>query len=155
MDEFGIDLDNSENIGTSVSKLNETNLKKDYIENFKNNLETEKLSTRPKKHINMDKIIKNIEMDINNFDDYNNINVIQNPVEKNIDTIEDNNNNNIEYKNLIIYMLLFMLLNNKLIIEYVYKILVFIPILNSPVPNLILRTIIFGLVIYGSKKYFL
>ena len=148
MDEFGIDLDNSENVGTSVLKLNETNNKKDYIENFKNNLETEKLSTRPKKHINMDKIIKNIEMDINNFDDYNDIKSPKSP--KKTIIIEDSKS---ESKDYIIYMLIFMLLNNKLIIEYIYKILVFVPVLNSPVPNLVLRTVLFGVIIFVIKKY--
>ena len=53
---------------------------------------------------------------------------------------------------IIICILLFMLLNNKLIIGIIYN----IPLLqkiNSPYPNLLIRTIIFGVILYLIKKF--
>ena len=59
---------------------------------------------------------------------------------------------NIEYIEIIICIILFMLLNNKLIIESIYSIPLFQKI-NSPYPNLLLRAIIFGLLLFLIKKF--
>jgi hypothetical protein len=62
------------------------------------------------------------------------------------------NKKNIKYKEIIIFMIFFILLTNKYIIELIYKI-PYINNLNNPYPNLIIRTILFGLLIFLYKKY--
>ena len=156
MDEFDIDLDNTENIGTSISKLNETNDKREYIENFKNNLENEKLRTRPKKHINMDKIIRNIEMDIINNDDYKETQDTEKISEvKIVEKTKEIKTSMMDYinKDILIYMLIFMLLNNKFIIEFIYDKIPGVKKFDSTYPNLLIRSFIFGLSIYLIRKF--
>lgn len=59
----------------------------------------------------------------------------------------------IEFREIIICMLLFMVLNNKIIIELIYDKIPWIKNVESPYPNLILRTIIFGLILILIKKF--
>ena len=56
------------------------------------------------------------------------------------------------YMEIIIYMVIFVLLTNTFIIGVIYN-LPFIKTINSPYPNLILRTLLFGLLVYLYKKY--
>ncbi len=58
-----------------------------------------------------------------------------------------------EYRDIMIFVLLFMLLNNKFVIEIIYNRFPYVKNINSPYPNLIIRSIIFGLLIYGVKKF--
>lgn len=60
-----------------------------------------------------------------------------------------------EYKDLLINLLLFMLLNNKFVIDFIQT---KIPIINqtqSPFPNLVIRTLLFAGIILGIKKFIL
>ncbi len=61
--------------------------------------------------------------------------------------------NKIEFREIIICMLLFMVLNNKIVIELIYDKIPWIQNIESPYPNLILRTIIFGLILILIKKF--
>ncbi len=58
-----------------------------------------------------------------------------------------------EYRDIMIFVLLFMLLNNKFIIEIIYNRFPYVKNIESPYPNLIIRSVIFGLLIYGLKKF--
>jgi hypothetical protein len=60
---------------------------------------------------------------------------------------------NFEYIDLMVYVLLFVLLNNKFVIELIYDRVPFIKSVESPYPNLILRSIIFGVLIFLIKKF--
>lgn len=60
---------------------------------------------------------------------------------------------NFEFREVIVSMLLFMVLNNKIIIELIYNKLPIINTWNSPYPNLLFRTIIFGLILILLKKF--
>jgi hypothetical protein len=64
-------------------------------------------------------------------------------------TIKTPNNN---YSDVAIYMLIFMLLNNKFIIELIYSI-PYIKTISSPYPNLIIRSFSFGIVLFLLKKF--
>ena len=74
-------------------------------------------------------------------------------------TNDDTNNSfkhiikNYIHRDILLYILLFMLLNNKFIIELINEKIQFINKLNNPFPNLIIRSIIFGLLIYSIKKF--
>lgn len=57
------------------------------------------------------------------------------------------------YLDIIIYVLIFMLLNNKFIIELIYTRVPYIKTIKNPYINLILRSIVFGLLIFLIKKF--
>lgn len=61
--------------------------------------------------------------------------------------------NKIEFREIIICMLLFMVLNNKIIIELIYDKLPYMKTFDSPYPNLIVRTFIFGITLILIKKF--
>jgi len=61
--------------------------------------------------------------------------------------------NKVEFREIIICMLLFMVLNNKLMIELIYNKIPYIQQLDSPYPNLIFRTILFGIMLIFIKKF--
>lgn len=61
--------------------------------------------------------------------------------------------NKIEFREIIICMLLFMVLNNKIIIELIYDKIPWIKSIDSPYPNLILRTFVFGIILILIKKF--
>lgn len=186
MNDFEIDLDSD--IGTSVSKLKgkeqkiitETDIDYEKILDSINNSETIKQvntnyntydnsdrftssirDIRPKKEINMGQFIRNVETDLDKFNDIN----FNEPLPINFNNPENNNStqadlfskyfnyeqiNIKEHKNLIICILLFMLLNNKFMIETIYN----IPYVNryqSPYLNLFIRSLIFGIILYLIK----
>ena len=58
-----------------------------------------------------------------------------------------------EHKDIIMNILIFILLNNKFIIELIYDKVPFVKNYNSPYPNLLIRSIIFGLLIWLIKKF--
>ena len=70
---------------------------------------------------------------------------------------KDNNiiipENTFNYQDYIIYIIFFVILNISFTIETIYLIHN-LKSLNSPYPNLIIRTLIFGLLIYLYKKYY-
>lgn len=163
---------------------------------------------RPKKDINMNRIVKNIESNIDNYNNYNNynrinfneplpVNFTKNMVNQNTDPSEQslnletfsqvppvetikmkqNGEQKLEtkkildehkekdkntllskilgwnYLDIVLYVLIFMLLNNKFVIELIYDRVPYIKTIESPYPNLILRSIIFGVLIFLIKKF--
>ena len=73
--------------------------------------------------------------------------------EKTIIDIVKNFFNKIEFREIVIYMLLFMVLNNKLMIELIYNKIPYMQQIDSPYPNLIFRTIFFGIILIFIKKF--
>ncbi len=195
-------------IGTFVSKLKNIDNNKhtetdvDYdkiISNLNNNSETINNKTnfnydsnniytstitdvRPKKSINMSKIAKDIEFDLqkaNTIQAYNyneplpinySKNITKNSqlqkLEETINltppnlNVNQQKNNQIETSNIlkknkdiILNVLFFILLNNKFIIELVYDKIPFVKKYDSPYPNLLIRSTLFGLVIWSIKKF--
>jgi hypothetical protein len=151
-----------ENLNTNNIKINKQEINKPETnkqEIYKRNIERD---------INMSELVKNIESDLDNInmpktimstinkkinndsnnDSNNNINNHSNNYFKNIMNVKDFKN-----RDILLYILLFMLLNNKFIIELIYEKVPFIRALNNPYPNLIIRSIIFGLLIYFIKKF--
>jgi hypothetical protein len=59
----------------------------------------------------------------------------------------------VDYKEILICMVLFMVLNNKIIIELIYERVPYIKVIESPYPNLIFRTLIFGIAFFLVKKF--
>jgi hypothetical protein len=57
------------------------------------------------------------------------------------------------YREILILMLLFMVLNNKVIIELIYTRVPYMNNYNSPYPNLIVRTLLFGIILFLIKKF--
>ncbi len=129
MNEFG--LDDIENIGTPISKIKENNIKKDKIYNFTKHLET-----------NLD-----------------NLNKKPNEMVKNTNIIMKEENLTNTNLLLVIYIVLFCLLNTELIINSIYY-LINLSInpddTNNQIIttlNLLLRTLLFGLILYLIKNY--
>ena len=58
-----------------------------------------------------------------------------------------------QYRDVFLYVLIFILLNNKFIIEIIYNKVPFIKTIDNPYPNLIIRSLIFGILIIVIKKY--
>ena len=138
MDEF--DLNNNEEIGTSVSSLQ--NLRNKQISDKQisdkqiNNKQTNK---------ELLVLIKDLESRLDYLEDT-----------KPIETIKvfskNKTNDKIKYSEIIIYMIIFIILNNKFTVTLIHN----LPYFNksdNPYPNLILRTILFGLIIYLYKRF--
>lgn len=60
---------------------------------------------------------------------------------------------NFEYLDVIIYVLLFILLNNKFVIEFIYDRIPYVKTIDSPYPNLLIRGAVFGASIFLIKKF--
>ena len=129
MNEFN--LDNDIEIGTSVKKLHNVNKNDELID-----------------------LIKDLEDRLDNLEESKSVETIQvfNEPKKNKTKTKLKNDNTIKTSEIIIYMIVFILLNNQFTITMIYKILNFDKF-NNPYPNLILRTILFGLIIYLYKKF--
>jgi len=158
---------------------NKTNFNYDSSRNNMNNFTSTITDVRPKKSINMSQFAKNVESDLQkvNIRGYNyneplpvnyKKNNIQNTelqkLEKTINTIPDiaiKENKNVisscniiqEYKDIIMNVLIFILLNNKFIIEFIYDKIPFVKKYDSPYPNLLIRSALFGLIIWSIKKF--
>lgn len=130
MNEFN--LDNDMEIGTSVSKL-------------------QKIKTNENDLISL---IKDLEDRLDNLEESKSVDTIQVSTEpKNINkTNKIIKNKTIKLSELIIYIIIFILLNNPFIVTIIHN-LPYFKTLKNPYPNLILRTILFGLIIYLYKKY--
>jgi len=61
--------------------------------------------------------------------------------------------NSIDFREIVICLLLFMVLNNKIIIELIYNKIPYIQNIDSPYPNLLLRTVVFGIILIIIKKF--
>jgi len=144
---------------------------------------------RPKKQQNMNKFVRDLENNLDNFGKVNlneplpvNFtkpmipkqvpsftkpklietmgNIKQEKLEKQEikkdETILDSFKNffkSIDFREIIICVLLFMVLNNKIVIELIYDKVPYIKTIDSPYPNLILRTLVFGIILIGIKKF--
>jgi hypothetical protein len=158
-----------------------------------------KPTTKPKNNININNMVRNLELDLehlnisprfnptlnnpnnsnnlnnpnsisNNSNNPNNPNNLNNPNNSNnillppiLNPTKKNNsiNNklldkflNCEYTDILIYSLLFIILNNKLCIDLIYKIQQIQNIKNSNL-NLIIRTLLFATIIIIIKKYYI
>jgi len=182
MEEFDIDL--SDIGGTSINNLYDNNLydnkKNTELDNLK--IERNKLvvtnkptladlsdnnisvNYRPKKNVNMNKLIKNLESDLNKYssdDILNNDNIPvalnDNQLKKKITQVQTNTNTitkPIDTVELLIYVLIFMILNNKFIIDIIYNYVPYIKNFNNTYSNLVIRSCLFGFCIYLYKKYY-
>lgn len=196
MDEFDFDTNNE--IGTSVNQLKTQN---DYIQfdydkiqehlnsensnqlyNDQNNKTKSINIVKPKKQQNIDKFIKELEYNLDNFDKINlneplpvnftkemipkkqvikqPTNIIKEtpksiPIISTIPTLDKFKNvlSQFNYREILIHMLLFMVLNNKVIIELIYNRIPYMKKYDSPYPNLIIRTLIFGIILFLIKKF--
>jgi hypothetical protein len=175
-DKILANYNNSDTINTK------TNFNYDSVRNNMNTFTSTITDVRPKKNINMSQFAKNVESDLQkvNIHGYNyneplpvnySKNLVQNTqlqkLEQTINSTPEIINNkpikkekekekpNImkEYKDIIINVLIFNLLNNKFIIEFIYDKIPFVKKYNSPYPNLIIRSILFGLIIWSIKKF--
>lgn len=153
MDEFNFKGD----IGTSVKKLKsiETNdldydsilknINTDRTQNLVDIIENDiKASNYKNKKSKNEDLFDFLE---NNIEDVHDTNIKRNKDKKR----KNNKNFFYKYTDIILCILVFMLLNNKLIIEIIYKIS-FIKNCNHPFPNLLFRTIIFAIILVIFKK---
>ena len=60
---------------------------------------------------------------------------------------------NSKHRDILASVLLFMILNNKFIIEFIYDKIPYMKAFDSPYPNLVLRSIFYGLILLGLKKF--
>jgi hypothetical protein len=130
------------NIEGNLDKLNRVDLNEPLPVNFTQNM----INNQPSK------IIEPLNALPQNIDSIQMIN-LEKP--KNVDEKENGIINkilNFEYRDIILYILVFILLNNKFIIELIYKIPL-IKNMDNPYPNLIIRSLIFGVVIFFIKKF--
>lgn len=179
MDDLEFDLDNMG--GTSIDKLRNTNQDNDIDidygkiledinesnvnnmacnsrDNMMKSIKSNNMSRKKKKNINMNSFVRNLETNLENL---NNNNIHSDSIKINENPKIDNNSqegyydiiSNFKYMDILLSVLLFLLLNNKLSIETIYR----IPnmSLDNPYPNLIIRAVIFGLVLFIIKKYYL
>ena len=139
MEEFN--LGNDFEIGTSISKIKNKNNENNDVIN----------------------LIKDLEERLDNIENNNHIPeeepILLNSSSNNENKKKNSNSNKrksnimMKYKDIVIYMIFFILLNNKFVIEFIYK-FPYISTINSPYPNLIIRTLIFGVLAFLYKKYF-
>ena len=135
MDEFN--FKNNSDIGSSVAKLKNNRSKQDDTDDLRSLIN--ELSDR------ID------DMEIRSVDSVQ----LNKPIKKDKKNVESNKSikkeTKFNYMEIIIYMVIFVLLTNTFIIGIIYN----LPFIknNSPYPNLILRTLLFGLLIYLYKKY--
>lgn len=136
MDEFN--FKNNSEIGSSVAKLKNNRGKQDDSDELR--LLINELSDR----------IDDIET--KSVDSVQ----LNKPIKKDKRNVESNKSikkeTKFNYMEIITYMVIFVLLTNTFIIGVIYN-LPFIKTINSPYPNLILRTLLFGLLVYLYKKY--
>jgi hypothetical protein len=145
---------------------------------------SQNIENRPKKHQNMNRFVRDLENNLDNFGKVNlneplPVNFTKPMIPKKIINIQPQKNiepmvntesikkepikeltlidniksffDKVEFKEIIICLLLFMLLNNKVIIEFIYNNIPYIQNIDNPYPNLILRTLLFGIILILSK----
>lgn len=123
---------------------------------------------KPTKTINMNNFVKTLEDNIDNFNFNKKTNnqtyiddVDQIPQIESIKMIHSSNKQNNEqnkrtkfkYIDIMIYVLFFILLNNKFIIEIIYNKIPYMKTYESTYPNLILRSLIFGILVFIAKRF--
>jgi hypothetical protein len=122
-------------------------------------IEKKNNSMKKKKNINMNSFVRNLETNLDimskppqterEIEDTNSIKINE---ESSIGKSYLNQFAEFKHMDILIAVLLFMLLNNKLTIETMYR----IPYLDmNPLINLLIRSVIFSLALYLVKKYYL
>lgn len=135
MNEFN--LDNSFDIGTPISKLK---------------------NKSPSNNDNLLNLIKDLEDRLDNIETTNTLDSLQinTPTIKKDDKVNSQkkieNNDKFKYSEIIIFIIIFILLNNKFTIETIYK-LPYFKNTSSIYTNLILRTCLFGIFVYSYKRF--
>ena len=121
------------------------------------------VETSQSKKQNINNFVRNLEINLDNLNQPTpenlttekiNTNVEQN-TKINTDIIEKTLINKLckfEYMDILICMLLFILLNNKLVIQSIYDISL-LDNINGPYLNLFIRALIFGLILFLTKKF--
>lgn len=172
-----------ENFNNNSDTINvKTNFNYDSVRNNTNPFTSTSIAdVRPKKSINMAQFAKNVEFDLEkgkNIRSYNyneplpvNYSNQLQKLEQTINLKSDNLNlkpeNQIttatttttecdliqKYKGIVINVLFFILLNNKFIIELIYDKIPIVKKYSSPYPNLLIRSALFGLIIWSIKKF--
>jgi hypothetical protein len=160
------DFELNDGMGTAISKL-KNNPRYSDIEvdiDYDTLIDDEQTQlNEPVNSINMSQMARNLENELDNLDKKEDVEVVDTikvsnmvqptkPKQNKEKTVEHFNLNNIysDYKDIILIVLIFMLLNNKFIIELIYR----IPVLNrfnNPYINLLLRASIFGGIMYYIK----
>ena len=143
MEEFDISDIEANAMGTPINQLNKKN-KPVNMNSLIKDMEYDLSDAMPKK-LNIQKPQYNPKIDITP-----DIPPTVQPVEdKMTETFEDTKYNEFNIE-LMIFVVLFILLNNKFIIDMVDN----IPYTNTTI-NLFIRSVLFGLLIYYYKKYYL
>ena len=139
-----------------INNIN-NNISYETKENQIKNIQNTNESKKSKKNINMNSFVRNLETNIENLS--KNISNIPHETIKIITKTNEKTDKSIyeqiiefKYIDIIFCILLFMLLNNKLTIETIYK-LPYINIENGVFLNLLIRSIMFGLILFIIKKY--
>jgi len=170
-----------EKFNNSDTNNNKPNFNYDSVRKNMESFTTTITDVRPKKALNMTQFAKNVESNLEksqNIHTYNyneplpinyskNLVPSNNQVHKLEQTINIKPNAVIsekkeepiyykifnEHRDIIMNVLIFILLNNKFIIEIIYNNIPFVQKLDSPYPNLLIRGIIFGFLIWLIKKF--
>jgi len=139
MEEFNI----SENqvMGTPLSQLNNENKNENEMSVLLSQLKNER--NNQEQNYDVLKLIKDIDARLDNIE-------VSNKSENTVQT--NKTKTNIKYKEILLFMLLFLVINNKYVIQGIYCI-PYINIFNSSYTNLIIRTLIFGLIVLLLQKY--
>ena len=113
-------------------------------------------SKKSKKNINMNHFVRNLEMNIDNLSKKQSDSVQLNVISEKKQEYKTLYQEFLEFKyiDIIFSVLLFMLLNNRLTIETLYR-LPYMDPSYSTFPNLLLRTTLFGAILFLIKKFVL
>ena len=127
--------------------------------NFKENFEIGSSVSKLKKNNNeVIDLIKDLESRLDNIENSNLdndetiIEIDEPEYEKPKKNKKHKENKEMKYKDIIVFMIIYILLSNKYTIELIYMI-PYINTMDNPYPNLIIRTILFGLLVFLYKKY--
>jgi hypothetical protein len=151
MDDFNLSDIDALSMGTNINELNKKTNKPIVKPIYNPNINTQISSAI--NSVNMNNLIQNVEKDLEHFTDSKQKIDSANKLTEIISEYEvsDKHNDSSNNTELLIFILLFIILNNKFIIEVLEN---YIPYMNSSYPNLIFRSILFGFIIYKYKKYY-
>jgi len=146
MEDFDIDL--TDVGGTNINNLDSYahgRNKQPEVINFK------KTDIKSKQNVSINNLIRDLESDLKNHDNINNVVEVPEKPKEIIKPTKPIKNDTIE---ILIYVLVFMILNNRFIIDIIFKYVPFIKTINNPYPNLIIRALIFYAIVSIYKKYY-
>ncbi len=181
--QFNYDTNRDSIINTMTGSLSTDKITESFG-NTQRNIPVHANTLRPKKQQNMNRFVRDLETNLDNFSKVN-LNeplpvnftkpMISKQATKNrvVETMVSDNKKTkpepvkeetladtvknffkkIDFRETIILMLLFMVLNNKIVIEFIYDKIPYMQKFDSPYPNLIIRTLIFGIIFLVIKKF--